>query len=275
MPRPAAKGRKEYVSPMKLFDSHCHVDDVRSYGDDLPAVLQRAQDAEVRKAMVVGVTLASSQRAVALAESHDMLYASVGIHPHDAKECTGKVLSRLAELADSPKVKAWGEVGLDFNRMFSPQEVQEAWFVRQLELADSLGLPLIFHERDSGGRFAELLAAHPGSGRQGVVHCFSGDLSEMTRYLEMGYHIGVTGILTIKQRGADLRKLVPLIPRDRLLIETDAPYLTPAPEKNRVRRNEPAFVRSTLMKLAEVREEDPEELAAAIWENTCRLYNIR
>lgn len=260
---------------MRLFDSHCHLDDSRSYGKDLAAVLERADAADVKKAMVVGVTLESSERAVALADSHEMLYASVGIHPHDAKDCSEAVIERLAALAESPKVKAWGESGLDFNRMFSPREEQEKWLLRQMEAADSLGLPMIFHERDSEGRFAELLSTHPGKGRRGVVHCFSGNLSEMTRYLDMGYHIGITGILTIKQRGEALRKLAPLIPKERLLIETDAPYLTPAPEKNRVRRNEPAFVRSTLLKLAEVRREDPEELAEIIWQNTCRLYDIR
>ncbi len=259
---------------MRLFDSHCHLDDSRSYGTDLAAVLERADAAGVEKAMVVGVTLESSARAVALAESHKMLYASVGIHPHDAKDCSEAVIERLTALAASPRVKAWGETGLDFNRMFSPRQEQEKWLLRQMEAADNLGLPMIFHERDSEGRFAELLSTHPASNRRGVVHCFSGDLSEMTRYLDMGYHIGITGILTIKQRGEALRKLAPLIPKERILIETDAPYLTPAPEKNRVRRNEPAFVRSTLLKLAEVRDEDPEELADTIWQNTRRLYGI-
>ena len=146
--------------------------------------------------------------------------------------------------------------------------------MRQLETADELDLPLIFHERDSGGRFLELLRSRPRAGRKGVVHCFSGDDGELDAYLSMGLHIGVTGILTMQQRGAELRRMVVRIPADRLLVETDAPYLTPAPQKNRTRRNEPAFVKSTLLCLAEVRGDAPAALAASLWENTCRLFNL-
>ncbi len=258
---------------MKLFDSHCHLDD-RSYYKDLDDVTKRASGAGVDAVMIVGITKKSSKRAVAMAESNDAFFASVGIHPHDAKECSEEVLKVLKELAKNPKVKAWGETGLDFNRMYSPQKDQEKWFVRQLETADELGLPLIFHERDSNGRFFELLTKHHRQGRKGVVHCFSGNRDELEKYLESGFYIGVTGILTIKGRGADLRKIVPHIPLNRLLIETDAPYLTPAPEKNRTRRNEPAFVKSTLFKLADVVGEDPESLALKTWKNACKLFDI-
>ena len=142
------------------------------------------------------------------------------------------------------------------------------------EIADELNLPVIFHERDTKGRFLELLTTHHKTGRTGVVHCFSGNQSELEQYLKLGFCIGITGILTIKKRGADLRKLVPYIPEDRILVETDAPYLIPAPEKNRFKRNEPAFVRSVLLKLAEVRKEVPEYLSTVVWENTCRLFKI-
>jgi TatD DNase family protein len=184
------------------------------------------------------------------------------------------VIESLKKLAGNKKVKAWGETGLDFNRMFSPRALQEKWFVRQIEVAQELGFPLIFHERDSKGRFGEMLKTHLESGAKGVVHCFSGNKKELFDYLSMGLYIGITGIITIESRGAELRKLVTEIPSDRLLIETDAPYLTPAPQKNKTKRNEPAFVRSVLMKLAEVRKEDPEELSIRIWKNTHRLYGI-
>ena len=258
---------------MKLFDSHCHLDD-RSFIKDLDEVIVQARQAGVEKIMVVGITQKSCRLAVKLAENNPGIYASVGIHPHDVKDCTEEVLNDLKKLSQSKKVKAWGETGLDFNRMFSPRALQEKWFVRQIELARELGLPLIFHERDSKGRFGEILKTHLGSDAKGVVHCFSGNKKELFEYISMGLYIGITGIVTIESRGAELRKLVTEIPSDRLLIETDAPYLTPAPQKNQTRRNEPAFVKSVLMKIAEVRKEDPEELSFKIWENTHRVYGI-
>ena len=258
---------------MHLFDSHCHLDD-RTFLKDLKGTLQNARDAGVCEIMTVGVDLESSQRAVALAEATNGVYASVGVHPHDAQSCSDTVIKALSRLAEKTAVRAWGEIGLDFNRMYSPMEDQEKWFVRQIQAADSLGLPLIFHERDSQGRFLEILKTHPNPQRRGVVHCFSGNEADLSAYLDLGFYIGITGILTIKTRGAGLRGLVPKIPMDRLLIETDAPYLTPAPQKNKTRRNEPAFVRSVLLKLAEVRQEDPETLATATTANARRLFNI-
>jgi len=258
---------------MKLFDSHCHLDD-RIFEKDWSAVLDRMAANNVAAALIAGINADRSAKGLALANEHPGLYAAVGVHPHDASRCTAKVLTTLQTLAANPKVRAWGEIGLDFNRMYSPQAVQEKWFVQQLKIADELGLPLIFHERDSQGRLLELLDQHPHSRRTGVVHCFSGTNAELERYLEMGLHIGITGILTIRKRGRRLRSQVALIPPERLLIETDAPYLTPAPQKNRYRRNEPAFVKSVLIKLAEITHTEVAALADKIWNNTCRLFGI-
>ena len=258
---------------MKLFDSHCHLDD-RAYDRDIDAVIKRMNDAGVAGAMIVGTTKKRSIKAVSMAESIPCLYASVGIHPHDAKDCSEKILQFLVNLAKSHRVRAWGEIGLDFNRMFSSREDQEKWFIRQLEIASELDLPVIYHERDSNGRLIEILTTYLKKGQKGVIHCFSGNKTELIQYLDLGLYIGIAGIVTIKGRGADLRKLVSTIPAERILVETDAPYLTPVPEKNQTRRNEPAFVRSVLLKLAEVRSEDPGYLADKIWENTCRLYGI-
>ena len=258
---------------MILFDSHCHLDD-KIYDKDIDAVLKRMNEAGVVGAMIVGTTQNRSIKAVTMAESISGLYASVGIHPHDAKDCSETTVEFLCNLAKSSKVRAWGEIGLDFNRMFSPKKDQEKWLIKQLRSSYELDLPVIFHERDSKGRLFDILKDYYHAERRGVIHCFSGNKTELERYLDLGLYIGITGIVTIKGRGADLRKLVPHIPRERLLIETDAPYLTPAPEKNLTRRNEPAFVRSVLLKLAQVREEEPEGLAEIIWENTCRLYGI-
>jgi TatD DNase family protein len=258
---------------MKLFDSHCHLDD-NSYSRDLEEVIKRAHSAGVTRLMTIGVNGKTSARAVELAESHPDIYASVGVHPHDAGNCRESVLDDLLKLAQNPKVRAWGETGLDFNRMYSPREDQEKWFCKQLDIAGRLDLPMIFHERDSNGRFFEMLKQHTVKKIKGVVHCFSGDHNELEQYLDLGLYIGITGILTIKGRGARLRKLAAFIPPDRLLVETDAPYLVPAPEKNHCRRNEPAFVKSVMLKLAEVRKEDPEQLSEIIWDNTCRLYGL-
>jgi TatD DNase family protein len=258
---------------MHIFDSHCHLDD-KSYAKDLNAVLDRACKAGVVRMMTVGVDGRTSGQAVSLAQSHAGVYASVGVHPHDVKNCTESVLRFLSGLAKNEQVRAWGEIGLDFNRMYSPRKDQENWFERQFEIAGRLGLPMIFHERDSSGRFLEILKSQGLSEINGVVHCFSGNRQELDQYLGLGLHIGITGIITMKSRGAQLRELGPIIPADRLLVETDAPYLVPAPERNHSRRNEPAFVKSVLLTLAEVRKEYPQELAQIVWHNTCHLYGL-
>ena len=259
---------------MNLFDSHCHLDD-RSILKDLAGTLQNARDAGVNEMLTVGVDLKSSRQAVELAESNNGVYASVGVHPHEAKSCNKKVIEALSRLAGKKAVRAWGETGLDFNRMYSPVTDQEKWLVKQIQAADSLGLPMIFHERDSQGRFLQILKRHFKPQRKGVVHCFSGNKAELASYLELGLYIGVTGIVTIKTRGAELRELVSDIPLNRLLIETDAPYLTPAPQKNKTRRNEPAFVKSVLLKLADVLQDDPEKLAETTTANARRLFRVQ
>ena len=257
---------------MILFDSHCHLDDKR-YDKDIDAVMDRAKAEDVRGVMVVGIDLATSQKAVQIAQSHEQVITSVGIHPHNAKKCSQNILDELIRLAETNDcVKAWGEIGLDFNRMFSPAKDQEACFIAQMQIAGSLNLPLIFHERDSNGRFYDILSVHRPKHCKAVIHCFSGNKEELFKYLDLGLYIGVTGIVTIEKRGQSLRKLIPHIPDDRLIIETDAPYLTPVPQKNKYNRNEPAFVKSVLLKLAEIRGQDPEVLSQIVFENTCRLY---
>ncbi|NIW46532.1 MAG: YchF/TatD family DNA exonuclease [Gammaproteobacteria bacterium] len=258
---------------MKIFDSHCHLDD-KAYRKDIDRVIERAHRSGVTRMMTVGVNKKTAVRAVSLAESRSNLYASVGFHPHDAKHCNPTALDFMIALADNQKVRAWGEIGLDYNRMYSPREDQEKWFVRQLQIAAELNLPVIFHERDTNGRFLEILKSDFINKNAGVVHCFSGNVPELESYLDLDLYIGITGILTLRARGADLREMVRQIPANRMVVETDAPYLTPAPEKYHTRRNEPAFVKSVLLKLAEVREEDPDQLAQTIWDNTNRLYRI-
>jgi TatD DNase family protein len=256
---------------MKLFDSHCHLDD-RVFAPDLDAVLERFGASGGAGLMIAGIDETSCRRAVRMAETHDICWASVGVHPHHASQCSEASIEALMHLAARPKVRAWGEIGLDFNRMHSPVRDQEKWFKRQIEAAGELGLPVIFHERDTGGRLLELLRLHARAGLRGVIHCFSGNRRELEAYLELGLCIGVTGIITYQERGAPLRELVPAIPEERLLVETDAPWLTPAPDRNRVRRNEPAFVRSVVLRLAALKAKDPEPLAETLFENARRLF---
>jgi TatD DNase family protein len=259
---------------MKLFDSHCHLDD-NVFNKDIGSVIERFKAAGGQGIMIAGIHEASSRAALALCGLIDICLVSVGYHPHHASECSEETLNILKSLADHPKVRAWGEIGLDYNRLYSSVKDQEKWFLRQLELADSLRYPIIFHERDTNGRLLELLKLNTRHTREGVIHCFSGNQKELEGYLDLGLSIGITGIITMKTRGDELRGIAPSIPSNRLLIETDAPWLTPAPERNRHQRNEPAFVNSVLLKLASVRKETPEILSESIYENTRHLFRDR
>lgn len=259
---------------MKLFDSHSHIDD-SCYDADFDEMIRRAGAEGIVKIMVVGINPETTRKAIQLAGKYSSLITSVGLHPHDAKTVTAEMIESFKTLArENDCVRAWGETGLDFNRMHSPAAMQEKCFMMQLEAADELDLPLIFHERDSEGRFYDILREYHPRRRSGVVHCFSGTREDLFSYLDLGYHIGITGILTIKNRGEMLRKLAPLIPENRLVIETDAPWLTPSPQRNKFRRNEPAFVRSVLTVLADVRNTPPEVLAERIWQNTHDLFRL-
>lgn len=259
---------------MILFDSHCHLDD-KCYDNDLKNVIDRAKNENISALMLVGVDIKTSLKAIKIARAYENIITSVGIHPHDAKRCSKDDLNSLTDIAkENSCVKAWGETGLDYNRMFSPARDQESCFTAQLEIAGTLDLPLIFHERDSKGKFYDILKSEAPQSRKGVVHCFSGTKKELFKYLDLDYYIGITGILTIQKRGEYLRSLAPHIPENRILIETDAPYLTPAPQKNKTRRNEPSFVKSVLLKLAEIRDIDPDELSKIIFDNTNRFYNV-
>ncbi len=257
---------------MPLFDSHCHLEDA-AFDADRGAVIARARAAGVRGMMTVGTDVESSRRAAAIAAAEPGVFAAVGIHPHDARLASEAALKELQDLALHPRVRAWGEIGLDFHYLHSPQDLQEKWLERQLAAAAEGGLPVIFHERASRGRFLSIVrAAPPPAGA--VVHCFSGTADELEGYLELGFLIGITGRITFPGRGAALRELVRRIPPDRLLVETDAPWLTPDPERKGQPRNEPARVAGVLLRLAAARDEDPGELARRVTENACRLFGI-
>lgn len=254
---------------MKIFESHCHIND-KSFNKDLDKVIERANSNGVSHIMIAGVTLDTCKKALEIAKVNKNIFISVGVHPHDASECTEETMDQLKKIAENHEVKAWGETGLDFNRMHSPQKDQEKWLLRQIEEASKLDLPLIFHERDTNKRFLDIISTQKIN--SGVVHCFSGDKDDLFSYLDMGLYIGITGVLTIQKRGEKLRELLNDIPLDKILVETDSPYLTPAPHKNKTKRNEPSFLPVILEKIAEIKNLDINKVSETIFENTCSLF---
>jgi len=235
----------------------------RQFGSDREAVISRAQAAGVRRMLVTGTSVASTQAAIALArEKSGVLFATAGIHPHDASTASPAALQELAALARSPEVRAVGECGLDFDRDFSPRPAQEAAFEAQLELAAELKRPLFLHERAAHDRFLAILSrARPRLG-PAVVHCFTGGARELDAYLALDLHIGITGWICDDRRGAGLRPLIARIPADRLMIETDAPFLLPPAAKAAGRRNEPAFLLHVLETVASAAGRPPDQVAA-------------
>ena len=253
-----------------LIDSHCHLD-YAPMSDDLDATLARAAAAGVEQCIHIGCSPDTMAPAVSLAQSQAQVFASVGIHPHEARLLDDAMLTQIEQLAAEPKVVAIGETGLDYHYDFSPREDQLRGFAAQIELAKRLAMPLILHIRDAHADAWEVLDRHPPRANPGVVHCFTGTPEEATRWLERGWHISFSGIATFKT-AAGLREAAALVPRDRILLETDAPYL--APEPLRGRKNEPANVAFTCVALAAVRDESPAELAALAATNTRALFEL-
>jgi TatD DNase family protein len=247
-----------------------------SFREDLEAVLARARDAGVRTIVVTGTSLQESRRAIEIVEAHPQLYATAGVHPHHARECDDATIPALRALAEHPRVVALGECGLDFNRNYSPHPDQEKWFEAQLDLACEIGKPLFLHSRDAHPRFAELLRARHAQLPPAVAHCFTGEKAELHAYLDLGLYIGITGWICDERRGAHLLELVREIPRERLLIETDSPYLTPRDlrPQPRARRNEPAFLLHILQAVARALGRPAEELGDETARNARRLFGI-
>lgn len=261
---------------MQLIDIGANLTSGR-FRKDLTDVLARARDAGVIAQLVTGTSLQESEDALALAKQHDDLYTTCGIHPHDAKTFDNNSLKQLTELAAHPKVRAIGETGLDFNRDFSPRDQQENAFSEQLQLAAQLNLPAFLHQRDAHERFLPLLKEQRNALPRVVVHCFTGTKQELFDYLDLDCYIGITGWLCDTRRGGNLRDIVGNIPNNRLMIETDAPYLlphnldiTPAVKK----RNEPAFLPYVLKELAVCRGQSEAELAKLTCENSWEFMGV-
>lgn len=247
-----------------------------SFDADRDEVIERAASAGVTRMIVTGTSVTASARAAELASSRPGLYATAGIHPHHAAELDAHSIDALRSLAEQPRVVAIGECGLDFFRNFSPPDAQERAFEAQLALAAELELPVFLHQRDAHERFTAIVAAHREALVGGVAHCFTGGPAELEAYLDLGLYIGVTGWVCDERRGAELREAVPRIPLDRLLLETDAPYLLPRDlePKPRNRRNEPAFLPHVLMRVAEGLGASPEDVARASTANAEKLFRL-
>ena len=231
-----------------FIDSHAHIQ-LSQFNRDRGAVLQRAHEAAVSNILVIGFDMETSLGAVALAEAHTHIYATVGMHPHDAKDLTRDALKTFRELAEHPKVIALGEMGLDYYRNLSPRPIQKTAFEQQLDLAEELQMPIVIHNRDAYMDILPILEARQGRVR-GVLHCFTGDVELMQRSLAIGFHIGIGGIVTYPN-AKDIQAVAREVPEDRLLIETDCPWL--APQFRRGKRNEPAYVRAVAEKIAALR----------------------
>jgi TatD DNase family protein len=257
---------------LRLVDSHAHIQG-KEYAGETEAVFERARQVGVEQIIVVGGAgdMSSNTAAVALADSFPSVYATVGMHPHDAKDVGAEELARLKELTVHPKVIAVGETGLDYYYNHSPRDVQSRVFTRFIQMARETDLPIVVHERDAARDSAELLRSE-GSGKlRGVIHCFTGDYAAARDYLNLGFYLSFSGIITFKTADP-LRSVVQRVPLERMLVETDSPYLTPVPHRGK--RNEPAYVRLVAETVARVKGTTLELVAHTTTRNVRELFRV-
>lgn len=258
------------MDKLRLFDTHCHLNDAK-LARDIAGTLERAEAAGVRKMAVVGCDWRSSLYAVHLAEKYPQLIALVGFHPSDSTGLNEKVLAELAELAALPQVKAVGEIGLDYYWPEPSHDVQRYWFIEQIHLAKDLHKPIAIHDREAHGDVFNIIREENAGEYGGVMHCFSGSWELAKEALRRNFYISLAGPVTFKN-SRQLPEVAKNCPLDRLLIETDSPYL--APEPHRGTTNEPSNVYFVAEKIAAIRGISVEEVAEATYENACRLYGI-
>ncbi|PIE60095.1 MAG: hydrolase TatD [Desulfobulbus propionicus] len=258
-------------SGVELVDTHCHLD-MKAYADDLEGVLADAEKKGVKRIITIGIDLASSQKAVELARTYPQVYACVGIHPHEAQKVTAETLKKIEVLAkNSGKVVGYGEIGLDYAKCYSPAACQKRVFRKQLLLAKMLELPVVIHDReahDDTYTFLKEISALPSGG---VMHCFSGNLAFAEKIISLGMYISIPGIVTFN-KAAELQEVARTIRLDRLLLETDGPFLSPAPFRGR--RNTPDKIIYTASKIAELRNISMEELGEQTTRNAEKLFNL-
>ncbi|MCD6353029.1 MAG: TatD family hydrolase [Proteobacteria bacterium] len=253
-----------------LIDSHAHLT-LSQFDDDREMVIQRAREAGLKHIITVGLDIEDCHKAIMLAEEYDFIFASVGIHPHDVKSIDTKTYSRLKRLSAHDKVVAIGEIGLDFYRNLSPRKIQFPRFREQLQLAREVSLPVIIHDREAHQETLKILQEERAETIGGVIHCFSGDLAMAKSCLDLGFYISIPGTITFKN-SRDYQDLVRELPLNRLLLETDSPFLTPHPFRGK--RNEPAYVYYTAKTVARVKNIDVAELADITTCNAQKLFGL-
>lgn len=254
---------------MSLFDAHCHLEDDR-FEYDWRDALKRMAEVGVDRCILGGSDMTSCQRIMDLLDKSPMLYGTVGVHPHEAGKFQPEDLERMAQWVKHPKIVGVGEIGLDYFYDLSPRDVQKAVLQAQLDFAVERDMPVVFHVRDAHGDMAELLSARKTL-PAGVFHCYSGSWETAKQYLDMGFYLSFAGPVTYKN-AAKLQEVARLVPADRLMVETDSPYLAPVPLRGK--RNEPAYVAHVARVVAELRGLSPEALAELATANTCRLFRI-
>ena len=255
---------------MQLVDSHCHLDD-RQFDPDRETIIQRARDVGLEYMLSIGTGDGPPdlERAIRLAEKYPFVYATAGVHPNDAEKVASHTFSCLSRLLEHPKVVALGEIGLDYH-WGVPKHVQERVFLKQLEIAAQAGMPVIIHTRNAWDDTIALLRQHwAPTHLPCLMHCFTGNPDQARECLDLGFHLAFGGVATYP-KASDVRAAVSIVPTDRLLLETDAPYLAPVPHRGR--RNEPAYITHTAQTLAELRGVSPGELAAATTANFRALF---
>ena len=252
-----------------LIDTHCHLDSDQ-FDEDREAVITRAQAAGVTHLLAIGTGNGPPdlEAAIRLADKYEHFYATVGIHPHDANKSTAEILQNLARLTQHPKVIAIGEIGLDYHYDFSPRSTQHEVFIAQLKIAEAAKKPIVIHTREAWDDTISLLRAHWNPHNGGIMHCFSGGPKEAQQALDLGFYLAFGGIVTFP-KALEIQEAARACPADRILIETDAPYLAPVPKRGK--RNEPAYIVETAKKLAQLRNVSPEEIAATTTANFYRL----
>jgi TatD DNase family protein len=253
-----------------LFDSHAHVNDKR-YEDDQHEMIMRAFESGVELIMLPGASLESSLSGVELSKKYDFIYSAVGIHPHDTKNMDDMTLEMIKGLAKNSKVKAIGEIGLDYYYDFSPRDVQKKWFEEQLLLAKELNLPVIIHDRDAHQDVMDILTKVDAFETGVVMHCYSGSKELALEYVKKGAYISFAGPVTFKN-ARKAKEAAAVVPLDRLLIETDSPYLTPDPFRGK--RNEPEYVKFVAMAIAGIRGISFDEVANITYDNAKRIFKI-
>jgi TatD DNase family protein len=259
-------------TPAPLIDSHCHLD-FDDYGPDLADVLRRAREAGLLAMVCIGSgrDVSSARGAVALAAQEPDIFATVGIHPHDVARMTEGDLAELERLARAPRVVGVGETGLDYHYDHSPRDVQQSAFRRFIALAHAAGQPVVCHIRDAHTDAAHILQEEGVPARGGVIHCFTGNVEDARRHLDLGFYLSFSGILTFKN-AEEIRQAAVFAPLERIMVETDAPYLAPIPHRGK--RNEPAWVVKTLALLAQLKGVSYETAAEATTANARRLFAL-